>query len=579
MAEVQAPAVNSAARKRRNRKRVKNTIIAVLVTALLAGGAFAVWWFVFRENEEEKTILTDFAQRSSIASTVYGGGSARAANSSTITLAAAGTVLELYVADGSVVTEGDPLFVIDSPAATKALTDAEAKVAQRQEAVDKAGEYLAELQEELDVILADQAQAEADRFLTAPFSGQMRDAATLNVGDTVAKGTKIVTLVDDSKFKLSLYFSYAFETAVFVGQHAQVSVTGAMLSLDGQVEEIRKVRRVTAEGATLFEVVITVDNPGALTDGMAANATLTAADGTPLFPYEAGTLTFLRTFDIVAKTSGEVVTSNLLSYGDCRQGEALLILSPEDFSRTLQAKRDEIKAAAESAETARESVADAYDEVERARKALDDFSAVAPMSGTVVACSLRPGEEVESGRVAITIADVAVMTVDISVDERNVSYVKPGMMIEMNDWEGNMYMGTVESVSLTGTNTNGITVFPAVVKVDNFAGTLRTGANLNYNFTAAQSEDCLVIPIQCVRYIPSMDGTNITAVFLKAEQPPENALELTPDIAKDLPDGFYAVPVVTGLSDNMNVEVKEGLNDFDEVFTNITTNQADMWGW
>ncbi|HPE15827.1 MAG TPA: hypothetical protein PK597_02615, partial [Oscillospiraceae bacterium] len=58
-------------------------------------------------------------------------------------------------------------------------------------------------------------------------------------------------------------------------------------------------------------------------------------------------------------------------------------------------------------------------------------------------------------------------------------------------------------------------------------------------------------------------GTD-TVVFVKADTPPENAVSM-PEGA-DIPDGFYPVKVVTGLSDTFQVEIKEGLNEGDEVF-------------
>jgi len=41
-------------------------------------------------------------------------------------------------------------------------------------------------------------------------------------------------------------------------------------------------------------------------------------------------------------------------------------------------------------------------------------------------------------------------------------------------------------------------------------------------------------------------------------------------------DGYYAVPVTTGLSDNYNVEIKEGLEGGENIFVNYYVTQA--WG-
>ena len=75
-------------------------------------------------------------------------------------------------------------------------------------------------------------------------------------------------------------------------------------------------------------------------------------------------------------------------------------------------------------------------------------------------------------------------------------------------------------------------------------------------------------------------------VFVKADQKPENAIEMPEsdpamengtDMQNKLPttaEGFWPVPVTTGISDTYNVEIVEGLEVGTEVFTNRETNQS-----
>ena len=76
----------------------------------------------------------------------------------------------------------------------------------------------------------------------------------------------------------------------------------------------------------------------------------------------------------------------------------------------------------------------AQENLKKAQEALANYNAVAPISGTVISCTLVPGETVESGRVALTIADTTVITVEAMVDSMNVSYVKPGMACNITAW-------------------------------------------------------------------------------------------------------------------------------------------------
>ena len=96
------------------------------------------------------------------------------------------------------------------------------------------------------------------------------------------------------------------------------------------MEQINKVRFVSPEGATHFEVVLVLDNPGTLAEGMDASAGLTAADGTPIYPYQNGKLEYYESTKITAKATGPVERVSLLNYGDVKAGQLLVQLGAKD---------------------------------------------------------------------------------------------------------------------------------------------------------------------------------------------------------------------------------------------------------
>ncbi|MBP1736562.1 MAG: efflux transporter, family, subunit [Oscillospiraceae bacterium] len=573
-------------KKRGRTKRLKKLIPVAVVVLAAAAAAVLLWKFVFTDQTQAVGDPTlDTASISSISTTVEGSGSAKANTSSTITLTAAGTVTDVYVTEGQQVMAGDPLYSISSPTAEDAVTDANAAVKTAQEDVIDAQETLVEdkkaLQEQydaLDDIYEDQATALANSKVTAAFTGQLQDVETYQVDDDIAKGTQIATLVDDSKFRLELYFNYAYQGQVYVGQSATVSIPSYMTTLNGSVEEINLVRKISSEGATLFQVVVVFDNPGALASGVTATAVL----GGNLYPYDSGTTAYYRTTAVLTKAAGTVDADYLESYKDVTAGDTLLVLKPEDFSDEIADKKEEITDAEQTVADAETAVQTAQDDVTKAQtaadkalEALDDFNPVAPISGTVISCSLVAGEDVESGRVAISIADTTTMTVTLDVDERNISYIKTGMSIDLTDWNGNSFFGTADTVSLEGTSENNVTTFPVTVLVDNSDGTLLTGTTLYYSFVASQSEDCVVLPISDVRYITTDDGETVSVVFVQKESRPETAIDLPEDSSIQYPDGFYAVPVTIGLSDDYNVEIKEGIEEGDVVFNSYSSSETD----
>ena len=599
---------------KKKRKGRGKTIAGILIVAAIAIALVVlVWYFVFREDGSKGEVMTDFVTRGSIQSMVEGSGTTKAKDSATVT-PGSGTILELFVQEGDQVTAGQQLYRMDDTTARDAVTEA-------QKSVDNCNK---ELQAVYDKI--------AELSITAPHAGNLREVADLKVGDTVNEGDTIATLVNDTKLRLSLYYSYAYEGDIKVGQTAQISIPAIMAPVTGKVEQINKVRFVSPEGATHFEVVLVLDNPGTLAEGMDASAGLTAADGTPIYPYQNGKLEYYESTKITAKATGPVERVSLLNYGDVKAGQ---LLGAKDTDEEIASKENALKAAQEK--------------LEEATKELEKYNAVAPIDGTVLQCSLTEGQEVSSGQ-GITIADTSQMIIEIQVDERNARYIKAGMMVDINQY-GTPYVGIVESVSMTASGENGVASIPAVVTVDNYDGSMIPGTYAEYSFVASESEDCLTVPVQAVKYVsfanvqlpenldadPSagmddgmmddgmmddgmmdggmmdggmvdggvealpqsysggafadplgmvavpmpgggvvVDGGSMSSggasddstgviVWVKSKEAPANAI-LEPDPTWDCPEGFWAVPVEVGLSDNSKVEITRGLAEGQEVF-------------
>ena len=611
---------------KKKRKGRGKTIAGILIVAAIAIALVVlVWYFVFREDGSKGEVMTDFVTRGSIQSMVEGSGTTKAKDSATVT-PGSGTILELFVQEGDQVTAGQQLYRMDDTTARDAVTEA-------QKSVDNCNK---ELQAVYDKI--------AELSITAPHAGNLREVADLKVGDTVKEGDTIATLVNDTKLRLSLYYSYAYEGDIKVGQTAQISIPAIMAPVTGKVEQINKVRFVSPEGATHFEVVLVLDNPGTLAEGMDASAGLTAADGTPIYPYQNGKLEYYESTKIIAKATGPVERVSLLDYGDVKAGQLLVQLGAKDTDEEIASKENALKAAQEK--------------LEEATKELEKYNAVAPIDGTVLQCSLTEGQEVSSGQ-GITIADTSQMIIEIQVDERNARYIKAGMMVDINQY-GTPYVGIVESVSMTASGENGVASIPAVVTVDNYDGSMIPGTYAEYSFVASESEDCLTVPVQAVKYVsfanvqlpetldadPSagmddgmmddgmmddgmmddgmmdggmvdggmmdggmvdggvealpqsysggafadplgmiavpmpggvvVDGGSMSSggasddstgviVWVKSKEAPANAI-LEPDPTWDCPEGFWAVPVEVGLSDNSKVEITRGLAEGQEVF-------------
>ena len=560
-AQTQAPAPSPAPLKKKGpqkKKLVKRLIALGLTAAFLVGGGIALRSFLGSGEGEVGEVFAQPAYMGSIQSKVSGSGSARAKESAAITLTQSGLVQEVFVTPGQTVMAGDPLYTIYSQAAEQEVTSA-------QERVNDLLQDMADLQEEA-----------ANLTVRAPFAGKLQEVGEFSADQEVSKGTRVAQLVNDKKLKLSLYFSYAYENDIAVGQAVEVSIPAVMGSFTGRVEAIHKVSYISVEGAVHFEVVIVFDNPGTLTAGMEASAVLTAADGTPIYPYENGKTQFYETRTVEAKASGPVTgKGNLLNYANVEAGEALLYLGSSTLEGDMRAKQEEIDAA----QTA----------LDEALKALNDFNAVAPIDGTITSCSLAEGAEVKSGDTVVMISNTTNMLVTITVDDKNISFVKPGSYVELQDWNGNMFMGLVNAIDMGGAQAGqGMTNYPVTLSVDNFDGSLMDGAWLQYSFVTSQSENCILVPTTSVKYFSDMDGNRQSVVFVQRDSRPEDVPQLElptfdPNMGmkRTFPseeEGYYPVVVETGLSDAQNVEIISGVEEGDMVFVNYTvTDMGSSW--
>lgn len=534
-----AGAPGSAPTPPKNRKKRKKTVRRIIAAVLVLAIGFTLLK-KFGKKDGEAEIGTAIVDYGSITSTVDGSGMVKAKKSESITLATAGTVGDVFVTEGQKVAAGDPLFTYDSPDAEKKVREAKTNIEGYQKQLNAAYKDIAKLN------------------LTAPYAGKLLETVKLTVGDEVG-AQKVATLVDDTQMRLTQYYSYAYQSELYAGQTVQVSVPALMSLIDGRVEKVHMVKRVTSEGSELFSAEIVVPNAGVLAKDMAASATV-VVNGETVYPYEAGKLDYYRTSEL-SIPAGTVVATNLIDYLSVSAGEPLVQVNGENTENTIF--------------DLEQSLQKAQKELEEAEKNAAYANAVAPIDGMVIGLSITPGQEITASATALTISDTNTVTISATVDERNVSYLKVGMGVNLNQW-GNPSFGTISSVSLSSSVNNGVATYPFTIEADNADGTLQINSNINYNLTASQSDNCLVLPIQAVRTVGLEDGTSATVVYLKADSMPDNAIEL-PYSDETIPEGFYPVQVEIGIQDNNNVEIKSGVEQGDEVFTQYMTGSATSW--
>lgn len=534
-------------KKKKQRKKLskkQKRIITLVVVLVIAAAIVTALAKFLNGGEGEAEIITQPVGYGSITSTVEGSGTAKAKESKAINITTAGTVIDVFVNEGDQVQAGTKLFTIDSPNARTA--------------VDRARQDVEAKQKEVDQLI----EAGDNLTVRAEFAGKLVKVQDFpEVGEEIGSGVTLATLVDDRTMKLEQYYSYAYENDIYPGQSVTVSIPAVMEQLPGRIVEVNKVSRISPEGSKLFHVVIELSNPGVLGEKMSASAVV-EANGQTIYPYEQGTLEYSRSIGVTTKVSGKIEWAHILDYMDVSAGQELMRITGDKNDVALY--------------NAQEALKTAQEELTKAEENLQNLNAVAPISGTVIGLAISPGMEIQANTAVISIADTTTIQVTAQVDERNISYIKAGMYVDINQW-GNTYSGFVETVSLNPEYVNGAAMYPATILVDNTEGQMYTGGSVTYSLVASESENCLTLPIQCVKYVPDPEtGENLSVVFVETSERPENAVDVDTSALNIPEEGFFAVPVETGISDKYNVEILSGVNEGDVVFMQKLQNSS--WG-
>lgn len=528
-------------RKPGRRLTVRRGAALLLVLALAAGAALGGKALFF--SGEEQTPLTEQTTYGSLSTTLSGTGTTMPADSVTYTTASEAEITGVYVSAGDTVEVGDLLYTQDDSELDDQIEEYQDQITEQENQLDDYQEQLAQLQEEIAALT-----------VTAPFVGRITDVA-VDVGDNVAAGTKLATLVDDSQMCLTQYFSYAYEDQVYVGMKAGVSVASLMLNQEGTVTDIQMVDRVTAEGTHCFAVTVTLDNPGAFTEGMTGAGYLVADSGEKLYPSVEGELEYRRSQDLTAEVGGEVTGIGAADYEQVSAGAVLVQLDGADYQKQVESVNKQI------AQT-QEKIVQLQEKIAEAEEKRSDYAVTAELAGKIIMVNVREGESPrEAGQTAVVLYNLDSMTITANIDELDIDGIAMGMEVDITQSGAESdthYTGTVTEISYEATNSNGVAYFPITITIPS-GGALSAGVNVSYSITVGDESEGVLAPIAALK-----STSQGTCLFVKADAAPDNAVELEDGV---VPDGFYAVPVETGVSNSQYVRILSGVEEGVEVFT------------
>lgn len=557
-------------KNKREKQRFKKRIIIAAVLIIIA--VIGVRVYMARKQAEEaaaaavSTANIGTVMRGSIQDELTSSGSLEAGDTYTITSLVEGEIIEADFEEGDQVTEGQVLYRIEASDAQRQLNTAERDYNNTKESYEK---YLPQYE---------------GGIYRATESGYVTDI-TMKKGDTVGgqNGTSIATLYNDSAMELRLPFLSIEADQIPVGADIIVKINDTGETIPGRVTDKSNLEETLTGGTMIKYVTIIVSNPGGLTESDTATAQYgdiySAGDGS----FRAYQTDSLRCELPVSVEIAEV----LVKEGQyVSNGTPLFRMTEDSHQDAVNQLEDELT-----------SAQDNYDKMQ---DDLAEYTITAPISGQVISKNAKVGDNISrsSGSTnteLATIYDLSELTFEMSIDELDISDVEVGQEVEVtaDAFPGVTYRGHVSNVSLNGSYQSGVTTYPVIVKLDNMDGLL-PGMNVDGTIILSEAEDVLYIPSGALQrgdvvYVkddsmpeapgdmratgsdaPSFDGSQ--AASMPASMPDMSAI--SERAISEVPEGFTAVKVETGLVTDDYVEIVSGLSEGQEIYVSETESSG-----
>lgn len=546
--------------KKHSKKIIIIAVIAVLILVI------ALVFALKRDDKNTSGQNTATVTRGNVTKIIEGSGTIEAIDQYEVTsVGIKGEILECNFEEGDEVKKDQVLYVIDS-------SDMESSINRAILSVDKA-------QTSYDDALESYNDANYDMYVRATSSGVITE---LNVseGSKVNNGASVATIKDDSKMMLSIAFNDTDAILLNKGDTAEVSLENSYTTIYGTVTHVGTGTTISDEGIAIKMVEITVDNPGAIKDGDRATAIVGNVACNSI-----GTFKSNQEKIITAKLSGDVYNLNYKLGDYINQGDVLFQIDYENSYTNVK--------------NAYNNLADAKENLDNLYEEMEEYSIKAPIDGKIVQKNYKAGEKIDNSSNSTSplaiISDLSILTFDINIDELDIATIKVGQEVSItaDAYENERFSGVVDKISVVGSSSNGVTTYPVTVIVNSEnKDLLIPGMNVSASIVIEESENVLRIPVSALRRgnvviaktssdgaksIPNDDKIpNTDAENNNQNQKPGNNSDDNPFLRNlEIPQGYKAVFVEVGLSDDSFVEIKSGLNEGDIVTLPDATLTSD----
>ena len=524
-------------RKRKGNKKV----IAVVVIAVIAAAA-VVMWLVLRKKKTsaaDASVKTTMVTKGDLTSEISSSGTIAAKNSYSITSLATGKIVEADFEEGDVVKKGQVLYRIDATSAETELKNAKNSYERARANYEDAVKELEEA-----TVLYEGGVYRATR------EGYVKKLYIAS-GDKVSGNTQLADIYSESSMKIKVPFLSSDAAQIGAGNDAVLTLSDTLEQVAGRVETVSSMTETIEGGRLVRQVTIRVANPGGLTAGLTASASVG-----DLVSAESGT--FEAAVD--TRMNAELTTQTEVAEVLVHEGDYVSVGTP--VFRMTDASYDKvIRSYSDAVDQASEKLDSAESKYDQAEESAGNYTITAPVAGKIIRKNYKEGDKItSSGGMASTLCemyDMSEYVFEMSVDELDVLNVKEGLSvrIEADAFSGQTFTGKVTNVSLVSSSQNGVSTYPVTVTLDD-TWSLLPGMNVDGYIILGESKDTLIVSADAL-----MRGNQ---VYVKDDTVTEKV--------GVVPAGFRAAEVETGLSNEDYVEIKSGVSEGDVVYLPDTSS-------
>lgn len=507
---------------KKNRKKI---MFVVLVVIILTGGI----WFYNRvmESKEvdagESNILEVeyMVEKGDLKKSITGSSSLEPSDVRIISSELEGNIEFINVEEGQSVTEDEVI----------ANYEIESDDEEQQLEIDTAEYNLTVAKNDLRELY----EIYEDLNIYAEYDGTV--SFLYDEGDDVGKNSEIAEFSEVNLIKVESYFSKEQIENISIGNYASIFLSDHLITLEGKVVAIDNTPSATGGGSVGYLAEVEIEYEGVLTEGSTVKITVNNSKGTFISPY-SGKAVSNDVEKIYSPYGGELEKVYFDSGEFVNEGDLLAQISNSEIIEKIQEQELVVEQKRIKLEELNE----------------EDSTVTAPIDGTILTVYVDEDGYVEKGDDLFKLANLEEMEIIIDVDELDILSISKGqnVTVECDVFEGEIFTGKVDKISLSGSSQSGVTTYEVSVLIEDRQN-MMAGMNVDAEILIEERKDALIVPVEAMKKIG-----NKYIVMTKDEE-----------------DNMVATAVEVGITNENFVEILSGINEGDVVYYNEIISTED----